>query len=119
MGRKKKDTTKIKSHVKKGDTVYVRSGNYDYRHKTGKVLAVENGGRRVLVENINMIKRHQRPSGRMQQGGIIEKEATVAAAKVMLFCNKCSSPTRVKKVTLEDGKKVRACVKCGEIVDRV
>ncbi|MDP7423115.1 MAG: 50S ribosomal protein L24 [bacterium] len=119
MGTKKKQPARTKTHVKKGDTVYVLTGDYDYRHKTGKVLAVLDGGNRLLVENINMIKRHQRPSGRSQQGGIIEKEGSISASKVMLYCNKCSKPTRVKMKFLENDRKVRSCARCGEIVDRV
>lgn len=119
MGTKKKQLEQVKCHVKKGDTVFVCAGDYDYRHKTGKVLAVLGNGNKLLVENIYMIKRHQRPGGRSQQGGIIEKEGPIAASKVMLYCTKCSTPTRVRKIKLENGKKVRACARCGEIVDRV
>ncbi|SHJ06355.1 50S ribosomal protein L24 [Desulfofundulus thermosubterraneus] len=101
-----------KLHVRKGDTVLVLTGKY--AGKRGKVLAALPAEGRVIVEGVNIVKRHTRPSARMPQGGIVEKEAPIHASNVMLVCSKCNSPTRIAKKFLEDGKKVRVCKKCGE-----
>jgi large subunit ribosomal protein L24 len=66
---------------------------------------------------VNFVKRHTKPGGQTRQGGIIEKEASVHWSNVMLMCNKCINPVRVKLQSLEDGRKVRVCRKCGEIID--
>jgi len=85
--------------------------------KKGKVLEVEPDKGRVIVEGTNIVKRHSRPTQKLPQGGIIEKEAPIAASNVMLYCNKCKNPTRVGKKILTDGKKTRICKKCGEVLD--
>jgi large subunit ribosomal protein L24 len=72
---------------------------------------------RVVVEKVNMVKRHTKPGGANAQGGIVEKEAPIHVSKVMLVCNKCAQPSRVGKKNLEDGAKVRFCKKCGELID--
>jgi large subunit ribosomal protein L24 len=105
--------------IKKGDTVLVIAG--DDRGKTGKILKVFPNKKRVIVEGINFIKRHTRQTQRAQKGGIIEKEGSVHVSNLMLFCPKCSSPTRATHKALEgeEGgkpKRVRICRKCGEIV---
>lgn len=99
-------------HVKKGDLVVIIKGK-DIGRK-GKVLSVDQEKGRVIVERINLVKRHTRPTRQVRQGGIIEKEAPVAAAKVMLFCSKCGRPVRSGHRFLPDGKKVRVCRRCGE-----
>ncbi len=101
--------------IKKGDTVIVLSGKD--KGKKGKVLEAFPGEEKVVVERINVVKRHQRPS-RDFQGGIIEKPLPLLASKVMLVCPRCSEPSRVKNKTME-GKRVRACGRCGEVVDKV
>lgn len=101
-----------KIHVRKGDTVLVLTGKN--AGKRGKVLAVEPAKSRLIVEGVNVVKRHTKPTQRMPQGGIVEKEAPVHSSNVMLVCNKCNSPTRIAKKILDDGKKVRVCKKCGE-----
>ncbi|RJQ60290.1 MAG: 50S ribosomal protein L24 [Desulfobacteraceae bacterium] len=101
--------------IKKDDKVKVLTGKD--RGKIGKVLKVNYKKERVLVEHINMAKRHTRPSARNRQGGIVESEAPVHWSNVMLMCNKCMSPSRIEMRRLEDGKKVRACKKCDEIID--
>jgi large subunit ribosomal protein L24 len=101
--------------IKKEDKVKVLTGKD--RGKIGKVLKVNYKKERVLVEHINMAKRHTRPSARNRQGGIVESEAPVHWSNVMLMCNKCMSPSRIEMRRLEDGKKVRACKKCDEIID--
>ena len=72
---------------------------------------------RILIENINVVKRHSRPSAQNRQGGIVESESPVHWSNVMLMCNKCIQPVRIKMKRLDDGKKVRICPKCDEIID--
>jgi len=72
----------------------------------------------VLIEKLNMVKRHVKPSNQYKQGGIIEKEAPLAISNVMLICDKCRGPVRVGKKVLDGGKKVRYCKKCGEVLDK-
>jgi large subunit ribosomal protein L24 len=106
--------TTPKMKVKKGDTVMVISGKN--AGKKGKVLDVLTKDRRVLVEGVNMVKRHQRPSQAMPQGGIIDKEAPLHVSNVMVMCGKCSRPVRVGRK--ESGEsRVRYCKKCGNILD--
>ncbi|HPA15880.1 MAG TPA: 50S ribosomal protein L24 [Desulfobacterales bacterium] len=102
-------------HLKKDDKVKIITGKD--RGKIGKVIKVVKKSNRVLVENINIIKRHSKPSGKSRQGGIIEKEAPIHFSNVMLMCNKCMKPVRIKMKDLEDGKKVRVCRKCGELIE--
>jgi large subunit ribosomal protein L24 len=86
--------------------------------KIGTVLKVDTEKGRVIVEKVNMIKRHSRPSPQTGQGGIVEKEAPLNISNVMVVCDKCTEPTRIGKRLLEDGSKVRICKKCGEPMDR-
>ncbi len=102
-------------HVKTGDTVAVLSGKS--RGKRGKVLRVIPAQGRVVVEGVNVAKRHQRPSAKVMQGGIIEQENPIAAAAVAVVCPSCHQPTRVGHMELEE-RRVRRCLKCGEVVDR-
>ncbi|UCF94266.1 MAG: 50S ribosomal protein L24 [Desulfobacterales bacterium] len=104
-----------KCHFKKDDKVKIIAGKD--KGKIGKVLKVIRKKNRLLVENINMIKRHAKPSAQSRQGGIIEREAPLHWSDVMLMCNKCMSPVRIKMQRLEDGKKIRACSKCNESMD--
>jgi large subunit ribosomal protein L24 len=107
-----------KFYIKRNDLVKVISG--DDKGKTGRVLKVFPKEARIIVEKVNLIKRHLRkghPSA--PQGGIIEKEAPIHISNVMLVCTKCNKPTRVAKVELSDGSKVRKCKKCNEIIDKV
>jgi large subunit ribosomal protein L24 len=105
-----------KLHVKKNDMVMIMTGKE--KGKTGKIIKVFTDKGRVLVENLNVVKRHSRPTRANAQGGIIEKEAPLASSNVLLFCAACSQPTRTGKRLLEDGSKARFCKKCNEIVDR-
>jgi len=104
-----------KIELKKDDRVKVIAGKD--KGKIGKVLKVHQKKNRVLVENINKIKRHSRPSAQNRQGGIVEREAAIHWSNVMLMCNKCMSPVRIKTQILEDGKKKRVCRKCDEFID--
>ncbi|WP_432404476.1 50S ribosomal protein L24 [Wukongibacter sp. M2B1] len=102
-------------HVKKGDTVVVISGKD--KGKTGKILEVNPTKERVIVEGVNMVKKHQKPTPQMKQAGIIEMEAPIHASKVMIYDSKTKSGTRIRYKKLEDGKKVRVSVKSGEVLD--
>ncbi|MFC1814038.1 50S ribosomal protein L24 [Thermodesulfobacteriota bacterium] len=101
--------------IKVDDKVKVIAGKD--KGKIGKVIKLNRKKNRVLVENINIVKRHQRPSGQHRQGGIIESEAPIHLSNVMLMCNKCVTPIRIQMKRLEDGKKIRVCRKCNEIID--
>jgi large subunit ribosomal protein L24 len=107
---------KNKCHLRKDDKIKVLAGKD--RGKIGKVLRVNHKKKSVLVENINVVKRHAKPSAQNRQGGIIESEAELNWSNVMLMCNKCITPARIKMQRLEDGKKVRVCRKCGEQIDK-
>ncbi|HHY92512.1 MAG TPA: 50S ribosomal protein L24 [Firmicutes bacterium] len=105
-----------KVHVKKGDTVMVIAGKD--RGKKGKILRVFPAEGRVLVEGLNMVKRHTRPTQKVQQGGIISKEAPLDASNVQLVCASCGKPARTGTKILSDGRRVRFCKSCGEVVDK-
>lgn len=104
-----------KVHVKRNDFVYVLSGKD--RHKTGKVLSVDAKKNRVVVEGVNMVTKHRKPSARVQQGGIDHLEGYVDASNVMLVCDKCKKPTKVKHSVPENGKRSRICKSCGETIE--
>ena len=87
------------------------------RGKKGKVRFAYPKNERLLVEGINFIKRHARAVRQVRQAGIIEREAPIHVSDVMLLCNKCNHPTRVGFRFLEDGKKVRICRVCREVID--
>ncbi|MDI6615183.1 MAG: 50S ribosomal protein L24 [Syntrophaceae bacterium] len=101
-------------HIKKNDTVKVIAGRE--KGKTGKVLRVTKDKNRVLIEKINLMKKHQRPDAK-GKGGIVEKESPLHVSNIMLVCSKCNTGVRVGYKTLEDGKKVRVCNKCQELLD--
>jgi large subunit ribosomal protein L24 len=103
-------------HVRKGDTVVVIAGKE--RGKRGKVLRVIPEKGRVIVERINMLKKHQRPTQKLRQGGIIEREGSLHISNVMLLDPRNDKPTRVGVRALSDGKKVRLARKSGEMIDR-
>lgn len=103
-----------KVKLKKGDAVKVIAGREE--GKTGKILKVIGADQKVVVEKLNLIKKHQRPDAR-GKGGIVEKEAPLPIANVMFMCNKCDVGVRIGYKRLDDGKKVRVCKKCGEILD--
>jgi len=106
----------VKLHVKKDDVVKVIAGKE--QGKTGKVLRVFPTKRRVVVENLNVIKRHTRPNQLNPEGGIVEKEAPLSISNVMLICGSCNQPTRTGVRLLDDGSKTRYCKKCNESVDK-
>ncbi len=101
--------------IRKNDNVLVVTGRD--RGKKGKVRFAYPKGERIMVEGVNMIKRHTRARRQVRQAGIIEREAPIRVSDVMLLCNKCSHPARVGFRFLQDGKKVRICRRCSEVID--
>jgi large subunit ribosomal protein L24 len=101
--------------IRKDDKVIVLAGKE--RGKIGTILNIDPEKERVIIEKINMVKKHAKPSAQTAQGGIIEKEAPVTISNVMIVCNKCTEPTRIGMRMLEDGSKIRFCKKCGEPMD--
>jgi len=101
--------------IRKNDTVIIIAGK-DKGGK-GKVRRAFPGENKVIVEGVNMIKRHSRARGAARQAGIIELEAPLHVSNVMLLCNKCGKPTRVGFRFLDEGKKVRICRSCHEVID--
>lgn len=112
---KKQLTEKHRIRLKKDDKVKVIAGRDN--GKIGKVLKVDRKKNRVLVENINVVKKHSKPTAQNRQGGILETEAPIHASNLMLMCNKCIQATRIKMRRLEDGRKIRVCGKCNEQID--
>jgi len=101
--------------IRKEDTVHVMTGKYKGRE--GRVLAVDRNKENVLIEKINIIKKHMKPNKTYTQGGIIEKEAPIHLSNVMLVCPKCGKPAKMGAMVLEGGKKHRTCKKCKEVID--
>lgn len=106
---------KPKVKIKKGDMVVVISGKD--AGKRGKVTQVLPTESRIVVEGVGRVKRHTRPSPRVMQGGIIEKEAAIHVSNVMIFCDKCKAPRRIG-YKLVGGQKQRVCAKCGNSFDQ-
>jgi large subunit ribosomal protein L24 len=102
--------------IRKNDTVLVIAGRE--KGKRGKVLFVLPTRERVIVEHVNMVKRHQRPTQKLRQGGIIEREAPLHVSNVMLVCSKCDKATRVGMRMLAEDRRARVCRRCGDIVDK-
>lgn len=100
--------------LRKGDMVKVLAGKD--KGKTGKVLTVIPEKNRVVVEKVNVIKKHKRPDQK-SKGGIVEKEGSIHLSNVGLLCSKCNAAVRVQSKKLEDGKKVRICSKCKDVIN--
>ena len=103
-------------HVRRGDLVGVITGRE--RGKRGKVLRVLTEKGRVVVEHVNMLKKHQRPTQKLRQGGIIEREGLFSLSNVLLVCSRCDRPARAGTKILADGRKTRVCRRCGESIDK-
>lgn len=100
-----------KMALKKGDVVIVTKGKD--KGKTGKILIIYPESNRIIVEKVNFVKEFIRPDrSRNIQGGIMEKEAPLSAANVMIYCTDCGQGVRIRKKTLEDGSRIRICQKC-------
>jgi large subunit ribosomal protein L24 len=101
--------------IRKNDSVMVIAGKE--RGKTGKVLRVIPQEDAVIIERVNLVKRHAKPRGPQQPGGIVEKEAHIHMSNIMMMCDKCNAPVRVGRKILGDGQKIRICRRCGEAID--
>jgi large subunit ribosomal protein L24 len=88
------------------------------RGKVGKVLRVVPEKNRAVVERLNLVKRHLKPRGPQNPGGIVEKEAPIHLSNLMPMCERCNAPVRVGSRKLEDGNKARVCRRCGELLDK-
>lgn len=113
LSRNKNDKIGNVLHVKKGDKVVILSGKD--KGQEGEVLLAMPKKDKVVVAGLNKVKRHTKPNTKNPNGGIIQKEAPLHVSKVMVICPACKKPTRIAK-KLVDGKYVRACKKCGELI---
>ena len=102
--------------LKKGDNVIVIAGKD--KGKAGKILVVDRKKNRVIVEGVNMVSKHTKPSPANQQGGIIKKEAAMDSSNVMIFCDKCGKGVRIRKQIDSNGNKSRVCAVCGANLDK-
>ncbi len=101
--------------IRKNDNVMVVSGKE--KGKKGRVIAVYPSTNRLLIEKLNMIKRHTRPTQQLRQGGIVEKESSISVSNVKLVCAKCDKLTTVSRKPQGDGPRVRVCRECNEAID--
>jgi large subunit ribosomal protein L24 len=103
-----------KYKIKKNDMVMVITGRD--RGKTGKVMRVLPERGRVVIERLNIVKRHSKSRGAQSPGGIVEKEASINISNVMIFCDRCNAPVRIGVKSADDGTKSRNCRRCGEAI---
>ncbi len=108
----------MKLRLKKNDTVIVVKGKERFAQKTGKILKIFREEGRVVVQGVNFVKRHTRPSAKNQQGGILEKEASLSLSNVMLYCPRCKKGSRVGIKVMPDKTKLRFCRRCEETLDK-
>ncbi|NGZ02163.1 MAG: 50S ribosomal protein L24 [Nitrospira sp. WS238] len=106
---------RIKTKIRKGDTVVVVTGRE--RGKSGKVLSVDTVNGKVLVEKLNMIKRHTKPNQKLRQGGILEREAPLAISNVMFLCPVTKKPTRLGIKRQVDGRRARLSKQSKDLVE--
>jgi len=104
-----------KLHVKKGDKVLILSGKDG--SKTGKIITALPAEGKVVVEGVNLVKKHTR-AGKRVKPGVYEQEAPIYSSKVMVICPSCQKATRIQKKLQKDGMRIRACKKCGESLDK-
>jgi large subunit ribosomal protein L24 len=104
-----------KIDIKKNDRVMVIAGKD--KGKSGRVIRVLPGKNQLMVEKINFIKRHTKPTQKLKHGGVIEKESPINASNVKLLCPKCDKATRIAHRILQDGKNLRYCKSCGEALN--
>jgi large subunit ribosomal protein L24 len=102
-------------HVKRGDVVTVISG--ESRGKRGKILEVHPKSGKVIVDGVNIQKKHTRPTQTNPQGGIVEKPGPIDASNVALYCSSCKQPTKVARNRDAKGELERQCKKCGKAID--
>ena len=109
--------SRLQTPIRKNDTVLVTTGKD--RGKKGRVIRVVPEKNRLIVEGVNLIKRHTRPNpAKNVKGGVVQREASLHASNVQLVCPECGAHTRVGHKVLEDGRKVRICRKCEGVVDK-
>ena len=109
--------SRLATPIRKNDNVLVVTGKD--RGKRGRVLKVLPEKNRVIVEGVNIIKRHTKPNpGRQIKGGLVEREAPLHASNVQIVCPECGKATRIRRKILGDGRKVRICRKCEGVVDK-
>lgn len=109
--------SRLRTPIRKNDNVVVITGKD--RGKRGRVLRLVPARNRLIVEGVNVVKRHTRPNPRQNvKGGVVEQEAALHASNVQLLCPECGAPTRIGRRLLGDGRKVRVCRKCDGVVDR-
>jgi len=108
----------MRARIKKDDVVIATSGKERFGQKTGKVLKVFPDKKKVVVQGLNFVKRHTRPSQKHQKGGIVEKESPISISNVMPYCSHCKRGVRVGIKVLKDGSKIRFCKSCGESLDK-
>jgi large subunit ribosomal protein L24 len=101
--------------IKKNDTILVITGKD--KGKKGKVRFAYPEDKKIMVEGVNMVKKHTKAKGNVRQAGIIEREAPISVADVMLLCTKCNKPAKIGLRMLQDGRKARFCRVCGEVVE--
>ena len=109
--------SRLQTPIRRNDNVVVITGKD--RGKRGRVLKVVPETNRLVVEGVNIIKRHTKPNPQRQiKGGVVEREAALHASNVQIVCPECGKPTRLGKKILGDGRKVRVCRKCEGVVDK-
>ena len=101
--------------IQKNDNVLIIAGKD--KGKKGKVRKALTKKESVIVEGLNLIKRHSKTKGQTKQAGIIELEGPIHVSNIMVICNKCNKPARIGSRVLDDGKKARFCHNCSEIID--
>jgi large subunit ribosomal protein L24 len=109
--------SRLQTPIRKNDTVLVTTGKD--RGKKGRVIRLVPEKNRLIVEGVNLIKRHTRPNpAKNVKGGVVQREASLHASNVQLVCPECGAQTRVGHKVLDDGRKVRICRKCEGVVDK-
>ncbi len=109
--------SRLATPIRKNDTVLVTTGKD--RGKRGRVVRLVPEQNRLVVEGVNLIKRHTRPNPQKNvKGGVVEREAALHASNVQILCPECGKPTRIGKKILDDGRKVRICRKCEGVLDK-
>jgi len=103
--------------LRKGDKVLVISG--EDKGKRGKIVKIFPKKMRVIVEGVNFLKKSNKPTEKAPQGGTIKQEGPLHISNVILICNKCDKATSIRRERIKEGKRVRVCKKCGEIIDKV
>jgi large subunit ribosomal protein L24 len=117
MNKENNRTAATTANLRKGDQVYVLTG--DDSGKTGRILSVNPGRRQVTVEHVNIIKRHTRANpNKNVKGGVLEKEGPVQISNVLLVCPSCGKHTRVGRKAMPDGTMARVCKRCGTTIEK-